>query len=411
MLRHAALGAAAVGAGTAAAAGTGSVAAAAWFARRVLTPEHAKPDDVLVREVGERTVVLDATAETVAPGRYGLWLDGGAGHVRLGDPVGAVPPAGRGTVEREVLAVDRGALRPGPGRWNQYFYGTPPQHSLGLASEDVLVEGELGPMPAWCVPPSAHGGSGAPAGAGGAGAGGAGAGTAGAATPGRWAVLVHGRGATREETLRAVPTLHRLGWTSLVITYRNDAGVPSGPDGRYNLGLSEWRDVEAAIRFAVRAGAREVALTGWSMGGAIVLQALDRSELADRVTRVVLDAPVLDWADVLRHQAGTNRLPPTVAALGTTMMGSRWARRLVGVHHPVDVARTDWVRRAGELRHPMLLIHSADDEFVPVGASRAVARARPDLVRFEEWQVARHTKEWNTDPERWERAVAAFLTG
>jgi hypothetical protein len=32
-------------------------------------------------------------------------------------------------------------------------------------------------------------------------------------------------------------------------------------------------------------------------------------------------------------------------------------------------------------------------------------------VTFEEWQVARHCKEWNTDPERWERVVGTFVSG
>ena len=79
--------------------------------------------------------------------------------------------------------------------------------------------------------------------------------------------------------------LHDAGWTSLVPTYRNDEDVPAGPDGRYNLGLSEWRDLEAAVDHAVRSGAQEVLLVGWSMGGAIVLQFLDRSPLADVVSR------------------------------------------------------------------------------------------------------------------------------
>jgi len=59
----------------------------------------------------------------------------------------------------------------------------------------------------------------------------------------------------------------------------------------------------------------------------------------------------------------------------------------------------------------VLLIHSADDEFVPYGPSRELARARPDLVTFEQWHRARHCKEWNTDPERWEGLVAAFAAG
>jgi hypothetical protein len=57
-----------------------------------------------------------------------------------------------------------------------------------------------------------------------------------------------------------------------------------------------------------------------------------------------------------------------------------------------------------------LLIHSVDDEFVPVGPSQELAAARPDLVTMEHWDTARHTKEWNVDPERWERSVAEFVS-
>ena len=57
------------------------------------------------------------------------------------------------------------------------------------------------------------------------------------------------------------------------------------------------------MRYAVDRGAREVLLMGWSMGGAIVLQLLDRSPLSALVSRVVLDAPVIDWGDVLAHHA------------------------------------------------------------------------------------------------------------
>lgn len=80
------------------------------------------------------------------------------------------------------------------------------------------------------------------------------------------------------------------------------------------------------------------------------------------------------------------------------------------MHEPLDVARTDWPHRADELRHRILLLHSADDEFVPVGPSRELARRRKDLVRYEEWTQARHVKEWNVDPHRWERVVTDEIT-
>jgi dipeptidyl aminopeptidase/acylaminoacyl peptidase len=247
----------------------------------------------------------------------------------------------------------------------------------------VEVLTELGPMPAWVVE-AEH-------------------------PTTRWAILVHGRGARREEGLRAITPLRDSGINVLVPSYRNDAGAPRGPDGRYNLGLSEWRDIEDAALYAVQQGARELVLVGWSMGGAIVLQTLDRSWLTGHVSHVVLDAPVIDWNDVLAHHAHQHGVPAPVGTLSRTLMGKRWARRLVGVHDPVDVAKTNWVARADELRHRILLIHSVDDEFVPIGPSERLAEARPDLVRFEPWVTARHTKEWNTDPERWETALREFV--
>jgi pimeloyl-ACP methyl ester carboxylesterase len=378
---------AAVGVTSAVAGGAGSLAAAAYFARRVLTPDRQRPDDVVVRAAGAHTVTLTATLETVVPGRYGLWIDNGFGHVRIGDVMEV--DADAGTVERELIAVDRGYLAPGTARWNAYFHGAPPDVTIGADTEHVTYAGELGPMPAWVVRPDGEQ----------------------ARTSGRWAVLVHGRGARREETIRAMPPLLAQGWTCLVPSYRNDEGVPSGPDGRYALGLSEWRDVEAAMAYAVEHGAREILLTGWSMGGAIVLQTLDRSTLSALVSRVVLDGPVIDWGDVLAHHAQSHRLPRHVGSLARSMMNQRWGHRMVGVREGVDLAKTDWVRRADELHHRILLIHSAGDDFVPVGPSRALAAARPDLVRFEEWQVAHHCTEWNTEPERWERLVAEFASG
>ena len=65
--------------------------------------------------------------------------------------------------------------------------------------------------------------------------------------------------------------------------------------------------------------------------------------------------------------------------------------------------------QADELHHPLLLIHSRDDEFVPVGPSERLAAARPDLVTFEPWSLARHCKEWNVDPHRWDRVVGDFV--
>ncbi|MEO7753891.1 MAG: alpha/beta fold hydrolase [Terracoccus sp.] len=374
--------ASAVAGGSMVGAAAGSVAAAAWFARQVLTPDALQPDDVLVLDHDADSVTLSVTPETVVDGRYGLWLDGGLGHAR----VGSVIELTDGGVRRELLGVDRGELHTGPARWNQYYYWDRPSVTVGIPEEEVTITSDVGPLPAWVVRPEDGGG-------------------------GDWAVLVHGRGARRAEVVRALPVLRELGWTCLVPGYRNDRDSPRGPDGRYTLGLSEWRDIEAAMAWAVSHGAERILLMGWSMGGAIALQVIDSSALADRVVGVVLDSAVLDWADVFAHHGRRHRVPHGLVRLSQSLMGSATSKALLGLLEPVDVARTDWVARAGELHLPMLVMHSDDDDFVPIGPALALAARRPDIVQLERWQVARHCKMWNVDSDRWESDLRSFVSG
>ena len=86
VVRRAALGPAITGGSVPALGALSSVSAAAYFARRVLTPDRERPDDTEVLAVEDHTVTLGVTADTVVPGRYGLWLDGAEGHQGDVDP-------------------------------------------------------------------------------------------------------------------------------------------------------------------------------------------------------------------------------------------------------------------------------------------------------------------------------------
>jgi pimeloyl-ACP methyl ester carboxylesterase len=250
----------------------------------------------------------------------------------------------------------------------------------------VAVPTELGPAPAWLFPSAAKDES-----------------------ADHWVIQVHGRAVRREEALRAVPVFHTAGYTSLLVSYRNDGDAPASSDGRYGLGDTEWPDVQAAIDYAAGHGATSIVLMGWSMGGAIALQALTRSAHSALITGVVLDSPVIDWADVVAAQAIDRNLPRLIARGAMTVMGSRWGARLTGQAAPIDFARLDFVARARDLRRLILLLHSDDDGFVPATGSRRLADRRPDLVTFVAFTEARHTKLWNYDPVRWNAAIAAWL--
>lgn len=378
------LGGAIAGGAAAGLLGAGSSALALYFARRVLTPARARPADqevlAVIREGRGLQVILAATPDATLDGVYGLFFDGGSGYARIGKIV-SYSPAER-TVLREVEAVYSGDLATARrGWWSGAAYPDPA--AVGLASEEVGIEVDGGTAPAWLIraEPDAE----------------------------TWAIMVHGRGATRQEGIRAARAAHDLGLPSLLVSYRNDGLAPSAPDGRYGLGSTEWRDIDAAIAFALSKGAKEVVLFGWSMGGAICLQTADLSKHRTEIRAMVLDAPVIDWVNVLAHHAELNRIPSAVGRYGQLMMGHWLGRRLTGLAAPLDLKAMDWVSRAVELRTPTLIVHSVDDEYVPYRPSALLAEKNPDMVTFEAFETARHAKEWNVDPDRWESLVKAWL--
>jgi alpha-beta hydrolase superfamily lysophospholipase len=185
----------------------------------------------------------------------------------------------------------------------------------------------------------------------------------------------------------------------LVITYRNDAGAAPEEDGRHHFGATEWADLEAAAEFAVSQNAGELVLSGASMGGAIVMSFLNRSDLAELVTAVVLDAPVLDLETAVKH-AAPGWAPGFILDAGMWFTSRRF---------DVDWEEVDYLRDTGRLQAPMLVFHGLEDDTVPAELSEHFAEARPDLVTYVPVAGAGHVRSWNADPERYMAALSAFL--
>lgn len=371
------LGVAAAAVATAVAAGTLSVI----VARTVIIPPSRRKEDVTILALDQEagTILLSSNADSRLRGEYSFWFSRDSGHARLGEII----EQDERTVKRRLLGVDFGDLAAARrGRLSGWFHLSP--RDLPWAYRDVSIETPLGAAPAWLVP--AEGGTGK-----------------------RWVVNVHGRAVRRSETLRAIGPFRDAGYTSLIASYRNDGDAPRSSDYRYALGDREWQDIEAAMQYAVDHGAEELVLMGWSMGGATVLQALTRSPLGARVIGVVLESPVVDWIATLDFQAALRRLPSIVRWGVLQLFRHPWGGLFTGLAEPLDLDRLDFVRRARELDVPILILHSDDDGFVPSTASRALAVARPDIVTYEAFEVARHTKLWNYDREKWEGAISRWL--
>ncbi len=354
-------------------------------ARNVVTPPRHRVYDIAILTVNPdaSTVRLARTADTVVPGRYSLWFDDDRGHARVGEIV----HSDEHSVTRRLHGVQRGDLtRATRARWAGWWYLTP--DDLDVRWRDVGISTPLGIAPAWLIESNDD-----------------------AAQPSAdWVLIVHGRGVTRAEGLRAVAVFSAAGYRSLLVSYRNDGDAPPSIDGRYALGNEEWRDVEAAIHYARHEGARRIVLMGWSMGGATVLQCMMSSSLADHIDGLVLESPVVDWIPVLHFQARAAGMPAPIRDTALAMLASGWASRWVGLDDPINFTRLDIVARAAELSIPLLILHSDDDGFVPIAPCAALAATRPDLVRLERFSTARHTKLWNYDARRWERAISTWLS-
>jgi pimeloyl-ACP methyl ester carboxylesterase len=223
-----------------------------------------------------------------------------------------------------------------------------------------------------------------------------------------WVIFVHGGlGSDRSEALRAMHPTTKLGLPSLAIAYRNDAGAPQDDSGRYQYGRTEWRDLEGAVRYALDHDATGVRLVGDSMGGAIAAAFLERSELASKVTRVVLDSPNLDLQGTVEYGAEQLTLP----VVGSPPSSLVWvAEQLAAARYDLDWDAMDYLDDTSWVRVPTLVFQGIDDETAPMAAAEQLRYSHPELVTLAKVNGAGHMEAWNADTQGYQRQLIEFLS-
>lgn len=355
------------------------VAGGAYVAARIradalrVRPAGSPTHPMTIRAMSATEVRIDPGGAAVSPALVSLGLRWPGGAAELGPVVAAAPRHG---VTRRILRVDGPPPPPGtPARISATPWGEDPSSALGHRFEDISYPGPAGLLRAWWVP-----------------------------GPGETcAVVVHGRGADREEGLRLLGPLGEAGLPALLIRYRNDPGCAG--DGIARFGQTEWRDLAAAVDAAAARGARRILLVGLSMGGAIAMAYLERREHRLPVVGAILDSPVLSLGATVDAKAG--RAVGGLAGLGPVPLG----RRISSWRDGIDWRAIDYLSRAAELRVPVLLIHDRDDALIPIATSDALAARRPDLVHYRVTRGAGHTLSWNADPVGYAAAVREFAGG
>jgi uncharacterized protein len=331
-----------------------------------------------LRAIGDQPGLFQA-------GLYGIAWPGGTGQ--LGASATVSGGVGGDVVTRPLTVTSGSAPRVGQlaGLERCCFLGDPAA-ALGSPVRDVVVPGPLGPLPAWYFP-----GRGS-----------------------TFVIGVHGQNGTRRDLLRVIDIVRPLGLPALAVTYRNDQGADPDPSGYHRYGHTEWTDLEAAVRWSLAQGARNVVLVGQSMGAAIVAAFLARSPLAPKVTRVVLDAPMLDLHAAVGHQVDrflgpriNRRLLPVARRLPAPLIWA--AERMASARFGVDWTAASYLDETAWLTVPALVTHGDDDPRVPVSISVRLKERASRLVTFERFPGAGHLESWNTDRSRYTSLVQEFL--
>jgi pimeloyl-ACP methyl ester carboxylesterase len=344
-----------------------------WMHSNAIREEFLLPTDnagvypLTVESNDAGRVVVNRTPESVRPGVWGLESPDGYAQVstivRIGDD----------TVERGVAAAD-GTISTGDQvRMDTDAYPGDPLVAHGLGFEDFAIPSDIGPHPAWFV-------------------------------DGRratWVIFVHGEGTDRlGESLRIMPRLVEQGFPVLSMAYRGDVGATPSDSGMRMWGLTEWKDIDAAVSAAQRKGAKDFVLVGSGAGASVVASYLHSADDISAIRGVVYDSPVLDLGGVVKRWAGESGVPGPISWFG---------RMLTRVRFGMEWDELNQFERTDEFDVPMLLLVGDADPVTPTDEYVSFADELGDLVVLERFVQGRHTDLWNIDVARYLDAVEAFL--
>ena len=194
------------------------------MARRVVTPAGASPTRASSRSTRRRRRSRSTrTPDTRLP----AVTASSRGHRAL-IKLGSVLGRGRDDGQAKLLTHIAVDARCRPTRRSAAGTTTAPDE-LHLPFTPELIGSAVGPCPAWLFP---------------------------AGERRRRVIQVQAAVRPAPSACGRCRVFHALGITTLVVSYRNDGEAPRSRAGTYALGATEWRDIDAAVGFARRRGAR-----------------------------------------------------------------------------------------------------------------------------------------------------------
>ncbi|WP_215145323.1 alpha/beta hydrolase [Exiguobacterium qingdaonense] len=234
--------------------------------------------------------------------------------------------------------------------------------SLGLKYENVTIQSEEGyDLYGWWIPHP---------------------------TPRATIVFAHGYGKNREQEdlplKELIPEFHEQGYQFLTFDFRG-SGISEGD--RVTVGAKEQSDLQEAIKYARGRSTGPIVLYGISMGAATALSTADDVE----VDAIIADSPFSDLRDYLETNLPVWSDLPNVPFTPVILTMTPWFSGL-------EADLVSPIRDIESIDAPILLIHSAGDDAIPVSESEKLAEGQQQVEL------------WVTDNDGHVRSYHSFKT-
>lgn len=212
-------------------------------------------------------------------------------------------------------------------------------------------------------------------------------------------VMMHGRNGTRDggDMLTIASLLVKHNYDVLTFDFR--AHGESGGE-RYSLGSWATRDVAGALAYLKGRGVNEVGTLAFSMGAATeLLAAPDHPEMK----ALVSDSAFSDLGALLDKELPRNSGLPGIFNPGILFM----VRAQYGIDIPGTKPR-DALARLGD--RPVLLIHSQEDELIPVSHAYDLQKMGAADHNLQLWIApgSGHTRAYRNNPDEYMSRLLAF---
>jgi fermentation-respiration switch protein FrsA (DUF1100 family) len=213
-------------------------------------------------------------------------------------------------------------------------------------------------------------------------------------------VLCHGVWTGRRECLSLAVRLHQAGYNVLCFDFRAH-GLSAG---RFtSVGHHETNDVIGAahyLKHRPEVDPAQIGVVGFSMGAAAAIQAAAR---CTDIAALVADSAYANFLDAVRYSFHlVGRLPHYPFA----PLAMHWGKWIVNVDanqmRPVDVI-------AHIAPRPVLILHGALDEIVPVGHAHLLYEAAQEPKEVWITEGARHVEARDLEPDAYFVKIESFL--